>query len=245
MQPLPPLRPVRIAILLSATVLAVATAPSASAHERFTVSGKYHLGIGWLKEPPIVDDPNAITVEVGVDNNGATDDPGTGLAGAFTLTLGHAGKVLDLDFEESDETPGLYIASFIPTQAGVYSAEVQGSLGGKAFDIQAQPEPVETATAHSFPDPITSKADLQANATTVQVQQSKSTQDVAALQKRMSDLEDRSILLAAAAGVAAAMAVLGIVLAGVAAAKADRRVPTPAPSSRPPGTGPQRPQPPK
>ncbi len=43
---------------------ALAARHGCAAHEQRTVAGSYTIVVGWLSEPPLVDEPNAITVRV-------------------------------------------------------------------------------------------------------------------------------------------------------------------------------------
>jgi hypothetical protein len=58
--------------ILLASLVFILNAQSALAHESITV-GDYTLEIGWLSEPPVVGQHNAITVQVTTNDGGPVE----------------------------------------------------------------------------------------------------------------------------------------------------------------------------
>ena len=88
----------------------------ALAHESITV-GDYTLEVGWLSEPPVVGQHNAIVVNVTTGEEQPVED-----ISSLTLTISYGGQQKTLTLEPVDEhSPGQYMAPILPTVAGEYS----------------------------------------------------------------------------------------------------------------------------
>ena len=119
----------------------------ALAHESITV-GDYTLEVGWLSEPPVVGQHNAIVVNVTTGEEQPVED-----ISSLTLTISYGGQQKTLTLEPVDEhSPGQYVAPILPTVAGEYSVIFGGTLGETAVDAETHVEEVQTADTLAFPN---------------------------------------------------------------------------------------------
>jgi hypothetical protein len=120
----------------------------ALAHESITV-GDYTLVVGWLNEPPIAGQPNAIVVEVST----TSDEQPVEDVSSLTLTLSYGGQEKTLKLEPVDEhSPGRYMAPVLPTVAGEYAVLFGGTLGDTAVEAETHVEEVQPADTLAFPN---------------------------------------------------------------------------------------------
>ena len=119
----------------------------AFAHESITV-GDYTLEIGWLSEPPIVGQKNAIVVNVST----TSDEQPVEDVSALMVTVSYGGQDKTLTLQPlGEDTPGQFIAPILPTVAGQYTLKLGGKLGDAAVDTQVDPEEVQSADTLAFP----------------------------------------------------------------------------------------------
>ncbi|HLF28516.1 MAG TPA: hypothetical protein VJG32_19450 [Anaerolineae bacterium] len=130
---------------------------TAFAHER-VVSGQYAFVLGWLEEPPVVGLKNAVTIEVSLDADGA---PLTGAEGSLTAQLEFGGQTRELILAPVEDTPGLYLSSFIPTRRGTYTVRLGGIIDGEPIEATAEIEEVGSAASLEFPEAQPAASDLQ------------------------------------------------------------------------------------
>ncbi len=124
----------------------------AEAHILKNFSPNLSVKIGWLNEPPFVGDLNEVDVYV---YNGTTDQAAPIVGNALnnmTVTIQYGGQTKTLDFEASDDTPGLYVSALIPSQAGTYNVIIQGTINGTAVPSTTYPmQEVEAKDSYYFP----------------------------------------------------------------------------------------------
>jgi hypothetical protein len=138
------------------TVIALLTNYSiVFAHESITV-GDYTLEVGWLSEPPVVGQQNAIVVNVSMGEEQPVED-----VSGLTVAISYGGQDKTLTLQPlGEDTPGQFIAPILPTVAGQYTIKVGGTLGDTAVSTQVDPEEVQSADTLQFP----SVASAQQNA---------------------------------------------------------------------------------
>jgi hypothetical protein len=120
---------------------------SALAHESITV-GDYTLEVGWLNEPPVVGQHNAIIVNVSTTSDGQPVED----ISSLTLTISYGGQEKALTLEPVDEhSPGQFMAPILPTVAGEYSVIFGGTLGDTAVEAETHVEEVRPADTLAFP----------------------------------------------------------------------------------------------
>jgi hypothetical protein len=118
-------------ILGSAVAALLALAGPAGAHVERS-SGPFRLTLGWVDEPPLSGEANA--VEVGV--SGAGGGPLAVPAGALSVEVSSAGATTTLPLVPADEGDGLR-AVIVPTRPGTYAFHVTGTIRGKPVDARA------------------------------------------------------------------------------------------------------------
>ena len=127
---------------------------AALAHESITV-GPYTIEVGWLNEPPVVGQHNAIAVNVSM----ADEQPVEDISG-LTLSISYGGQEKLLALQPLDEhSPGQFVAPILPTVAGEYEVIFGGSLGDTAVDAETHVEEVEPADTLEFPNVETEQAE--------------------------------------------------------------------------------------
>jgi len=116
------------------------------AHESITV-GNYTLEVGWLSEPPIVGQQNAIVVNVTTSEEQPVED-----VSALTVAISYGGQQKTLTLQPLDEhSPAQYLAPILPTVAGEYSVVFGGMLGDTVVDAETHVEEVQPADILAFP----------------------------------------------------------------------------------------------
>lgn len=133
------------ALLLFALLLAPLTA---LAHETVT-AGDYNIEFGWLNEPSVVGQPNAVVINIGqADEESFADVDVSGLK--IEVVYGPESKTLDLQ-PLGEDTPGQFIAPLTPTRAGEYTVRLTGKIGDSDVNVEVKPEEVQTADVVQFP----------------------------------------------------------------------------------------------
>ena len=112
---------------------------------------QYEIEAGWGEEPPVVNLPNKVVVEVAI--SGEKEGLRTGVTNAFktmtaTLISGGAEKTLDIN---SDPRPGHYYSKILPTKTGSMSLKIQGELNGLPIDVVIPIEDIESQSILAFP----------------------------------------------------------------------------------------------
>ena len=119
----------------------------AFAHESITV-GDYTLEIGWLGEPPIVGQQNAIVVNVSTTSDEQPVEDVSGL----TVAVSYGGQNKTLTLQPlGEDTPGQFVAPILPTVPGQYTVNLDGKLGDTDVKVDVQPEEVQAADVLQFP----------------------------------------------------------------------------------------------
>ena len=127
------------------------------AHESITV-GDYTLEIGWVNEPPVVGQQNAIVVNVSTtkDHQPVED------ISALTLTVSYGGQNKTLTLQPlGEDTPGKFVAPILPTIPGQYTINLGGKLGTTDVKADVQPEEVQAADVLQFPSVASAASDQQ------------------------------------------------------------------------------------
>ena len=151
-----------IPIILAAAVIVMApfVIHPAEAHilKTFNMTGTSGMNmpvsvkIGWVNEPPLVGDTNAIQLFIynGTDDS-APPIANTGLDN-MKVTIQYGGQTKTLSFDPSDDTPGEYDTAVIPTQLGTYNVIIQGTIGGVTIPPTTYPmQEVEAKDKYNFP----------------------------------------------------------------------------------------------
>lgn len=141
------------AVLLALVGLTQST-HTALAHTRVEV-GPYAIVVGWLQEPPIVGERNALTIEITED-----EQPVSGAEATLDVEVLYAGRTWRVNMNPT-ETPGLYTAVLFPTVRGTYTTRIFGTLAETDIDVELDPEEVLPASNLQFPEPLPDTIALQ------------------------------------------------------------------------------------
>jgi hypothetical protein len=144
--------------LLGGSLLAQSGA--AEAHERRAVA-QYTFVVGWLNEPAILNQPNAVDLRV---SRTADSTPVTGLEQTVKVEASIDGKSSDIAVRPRFNTPGAYDGRMVPTKLGAYTFKLTGTVEGMTLN--------ETFTAGTgtfglieegvqFPNPLASNQQLE------------------------------------------------------------------------------------
>jgi hypothetical protein len=134
---------------------------SVFAHQTITI-GNYQVEIGWVDEPPIVGQRNAIAVNISVAiptpaSAGSGSIPANGKTeiidiSRLNINVVYAGESKALTLQPLNKnSQNQYIAPILPTRPGKYTVVLSGIIGTTAANSAVQPEEVETADSLQFP----------------------------------------------------------------------------------------------
>ena len=154
------LRVVGTAVFLAAILLTINTTTTL-AHTRVEV-GSYAIVVGWLVEPPIVGERNALTIEISED-----ELPVVGVEAGLKAELVYGGQTFRTNLNPTQE-PGFYTATIFPTVRGQYAVRLFGTLGDMEIDETIEPEEVFSADRIQFPEPLPDTRELQKEITSLE-----------------------------------------------------------------------------
>lgn len=151
-------------VLLTAVILLLLSSASlAYAHTRIEV-GPYAIIVGWLEEPVIVGERNAIVIEISEN-----EIPVRGVEATLDLELIYAGQTFRSNINPT-ETAGLYTSTVYPTVRGQYSVRLFGNIDGVEIDEVVDPEEVFPASRIQFPEAEPDTFALQSRITALEAQ---------------------------------------------------------------------------
>ncbi len=152
----------RAAGLALALLMAFSLVTIAWAHQTVTV-GDYAVEYGWVSEPAVVGQPNAVVINLTLNGATASQDANVDVSGLkIQAVLGDQSKFLTFQ-PLGENTPGQFIAPITPMRPGKYTIHLSGSIGKTQFDTDVMPEEVQTADVVQFPvmsDPNASSSSL-------------------------------------------------------------------------------------
>jgi hypothetical protein len=138
-----------IAACLTASIALFTRYQIVFAHETITV-GPYEIEVGWLTEPPIVGEKNAIAIHV-TTTSGQGEQPVEDIS-SLVVTVSYGGQSKILTFQPlGEDTPGQFFAPILPTIPGEYEVILSGSLGDTAVDAKTHVEEVQPIDTLAFP----------------------------------------------------------------------------------------------
>jgi hypothetical protein len=138
-----------VSACLMALIALLASYQIVLAHETITV-GDYEIEIGWLNEPPVAGQQNAIAVNVSNTGGGEAQPVEDISALVVGISYGEQSKALTLE-PFGEDTPGQFVAPILPTVPGQYAVTFSGQLGDTPVDAQVEPEEVASADTLQFP----------------------------------------------------------------------------------------------
>jgi len=144
-------------------LLSLSAARDVAAHERRTIGGgKYTVVVGWLNEPSLLEEPNAISLTVA---NAQTNEPIEGVEKTLKVDATAGGQTKTFDLAARFGVRGAYVANLIPTKAGGWVFRFRGDIEGTPIDERFESGPgrfndVEPKAALEFPAQVPSIGEL-------------------------------------------------------------------------------------
>lgn len=152
--------------VLAALTLALALPGLALAHTKVT-AGKYELEIGWVNEPPLLGQPNAVFLNV---TDTETNKLVEGL-NALQIAVATGGQMRNLQLRAlGEDAPGQYAADFIPTVRGTYTVKLTGKIEDQEVNISQDIEEVQAAESLQFPVTLPSLPQMSQQLTNLQAE---------------------------------------------------------------------------
>lgn len=153
-----------LAAVAAALTIAALAAPSASAHERRTVAGKYTFVVGFLTEPVLLDEPNGIDLRI---TNAETNEPVLGVEKTLKADMIAGGQTKTVDLKARFGQQGAYTAELIPTKTGTWAFRFFGTIDGQQIDERFESGPgrfndVQATADLQFPTKVPSISELAA-----------------------------------------------------------------------------------
>lgn len=141
---------------------------SVQAHQSIT-AGPYEIEYGWLSEPPVVGQSNAVIINISQGHASETSQPAQESAtpavsnevdvSGLKVEVAYGGQSKFLTLEPlGEDTPGQFIAPLLPSIPGTYTLRLSGMLGETPVQAEVQPEEVQPAASIQFPQASTPDA---------------------------------------------------------------------------------------
>jgi len=148
----------QLAAVLGGTLLMlVGLVTAVHAHGRVII-GPYAVVVGWVDEPPIVGQRNALLLEFTRDETG---EPVVNLSSSLAIEILYGDRTYRTNLSPT-HTPGVYTAELLPTVQGQYTIHLSGQIGETAVDELIQAEDVISAAQLQFPEVVSTPGDMQA-----------------------------------------------------------------------------------
>lgn len=140
---------VGLALLAALLVIALGWVTIAQAHQNVKI-GDYVVEYGWVSEPAVVGQPNAVVINFSLTSAPTTTVDVDISALQIQAVFGGQTKVLTLQ-PLAEDTHGQFIAPMTPMRPGKYTFHLSGNIGSTTFNNDVQPEEVQTADVVQFP----------------------------------------------------------------------------------------------
>ncbi|MDH3278304.1 MAG: hypothetical protein OEL77_07890 [Nitrosopumilus sp.] len=127
--------------------------------------GEYRLEIGWMNEPVVSGETNAIELFVSPLEPGSSAEEQnfkngiSGLEKSLKMQLILTDHKITLPFSKDHDIPGKYYAFVNPTVAGFYQVNILGNIGDTTVSLSMHPPKVDERSYIEFPE----SADLTLN----------------------------------------------------------------------------------
>ena len=121
--------------------------------------GEYRVEIGWMNEPVVSGETNALEfyvspLESGLELEGQVFKNGiTGLKKTIKIKLIYKDESITLPLSPDHNIPGKYYAFINPTVSGFYQANILGTIKDTPISLSMHPPKVEERAYIEFPEP--------------------------------------------------------------------------------------------
>ena len=179
--------------------------------------GEYRVEIGWMNEPVVSGETNAIEfyvspLEPGLEledqvfQNGVLD-----LKKTVKIKLIYKDQSITLPLSPDHNIPGKYYAFVNPTVSGFYQANILGTIEDTTISLSMHPPKVAERSYIEFPEPSDLTVTQMIDGHTALIE------DVGDLKKSVHDLENTQLNNVGYAGIG--VGVIGIIIAVIALVK--------------------------
>ena len=179
--------------------------------------GEYRVEIGWMNEPVVSGETNAIEfyvspLEPGLEledqifQNGVLD-----LKKTVKIKLTYKDQSITLPLSPDHNIPGKYHAFINPTVSGFYQANILGTIKDTPISLSMHPPKVAERSYIEFPEPSDLTVTQMIDGHTALIE------DVSNLKKSVHDLEKTQLNNVGYAGIG--VGVIGIIIAVIALVK--------------------------
>ena len=179
--------------------------------------GEYRVEIGWMNEPVVSGETNAIEfyvspLEPGLEledqvfQNGVLD-----LKKTVKIKLIYKDQSITLPLSPDHNIPGKYHAFINPTVSGFYQANILGTIEDTTISLSMHPPKVAERSYIEFPEPSDLTVTQMIDGHTALIE------DVSNLKKSVDDLEKTQLNNVGYAGIG--VGIIGIVIAVIALGK--------------------------
>ncbi len=126
------------AVVAALALIALSGTPSASAHERRTVAGKYTFVVGFINEPALLEEPNGIDLRI---STAQTNDPVEGVEKTLKADVIVGGQTKTMDLRARFGQKGAYTADLFPTKTGTWVFRFYGTIEGSQVEEKFESGP--------------------------------------------------------------------------------------------------------
>jgi len=179
--------------------------------------GEYRVEIGWMNEPVVSGETNAIEfyvspLESGLELEDQVFQNGVlGLKKTVKIQLVYKDESITLPLSPDHNIPGKYYAFINPTVSGFYQANILGTIEDTTISLSMHPPKVAERSYIEFPEPSDLTVTQMIDGHTALIE------DVSDLKESVNDLE--KIQLNNTGYVGIGVGIIGIVIAVIALVK--------------------------
>ncbi len=182
--------------------------------------GEYRVEIGWMNEPVVSGDTNAVEFYVSplesdlkledqVFQNGVS-----GLKKTIKIQLIYKDESITLPLSPDHNIPGKYYAFINPTVSGFYQANILGSIEDTPISLSMHPPKVEERSYIEFPEPSDLTVTQMIDGHTALIE------DVSNLKDSVNNLDEIQLNNVGYVGIG--VGIIGIVIAIIALVKSSK-----------------------
>lgn len=120
--------------------------------------GNYIVELGWNNEPALTGQMNAAQLTVVKGSHVDTGQPVINALANMSLVIQYGTITKPLNFLPSPTVNGQYLATILPTQAGIYNVIMNGTIEGQAVNTEIPLDEVASVDTVSFPQTVSSSS---------------------------------------------------------------------------------------